>query len=260
MAITSGSIPLRRSAAGRCRATSSDGARPTCTCPSSGLLRRCWRWACWRSFSARAAGRTDLLLFGGTASRLLSARHIPLFALAAAPIVCRYLEASLAGTRLRGLVKPSPAAKTARALALLNVLLLIVALGAGLFWIAARIAENDEAIEDNFPVAAVDYLVSAGLEGARGYNSYEWGGYLIWRGSRSISTDAPTSMAMRSCTLSPGIRRAQRLAGAARRFRGAVRSDAGRQPAGDRAGEKAASGSVRIKTASPWSTSGWSDR
>lgn len=133
--------------------------------------------------SPRRPGLTDLLLFGGTAGAgLLSARHIPLFALAAAPIVCRYLEASLAGTRLRGLVKPSPAAKTARALALLNVLLLIVALGAGLFWIAARIAENDEAIEDNFPVAAVDYLVSAGLEGARGYNSYEWGGYLIWRG------------------------------------------------------------------------------
>lgn len=133
--------------------------------------------------SPRRPGLTDLLLFGGTAGAgLLSARHIPLFALVAAPVVCRYLAASLAGTKLRRLVNPPPAPPTPRALALLNVLLLLLGLGAGLFWIAARVAENDEAIRDNFPVAAVDYLVSAGLEDARGYNSYEWGGYLIWRG------------------------------------------------------------------------------
>ncbi len=133
--------------------------------------------------SPRRPGLTDLLLFGGTAGAgLLSARHIPLFALVAAPVVCRYLEAILVGTRLRGLVKPPPAGQTARALSQLNVLLLLLVAGAGLFWIVAQVAENDEAIRESFPVAAVNYLESAGLDDARGYNSYEWGGYLIWRG------------------------------------------------------------------------------
>jgi hypothetical protein len=134
-------------------------------------------------FSPRRLGLTDLLLFGGTAGAgLLSARHIPLFALVAAPIACRYLAEALAHTKLRALVTPAPARPTPRGVAILNGLLLALALGAGLFWVADRLAGNEEAVRRNFPVAAVDYVDAAGLADTRGYHSYEWGGYLIWRG------------------------------------------------------------------------------
>jgi hypothetical protein len=33
-----------------------------------------------------------------------------------------------------------------------------------------------------YPISAVDYLEQSGLAEKRGYNSYNWGGYLIWRG------------------------------------------------------------------------------
>lgn len=133
--------------------------------------------------SPQRPGLTDLLLFGGTAGAgLLSARHIPLFALVAAPIVCRHLAAILAGTPLRGLVAPVPVSAPPRGPALLNALILVLAVAAGLFWTVERVAGNEEAIRASFPVAAADYLEAAGLDSARGYNSYEWGGYLIWRG------------------------------------------------------------------------------
>lgn len=133
--------------------------------------------------SPQRPGLTDLLLFGGTAGAgLLSARHIPLFALVAAPLVCRHLTAALASTPLRALVDPAPAPATPRGLAILNALLLALAIGAGLFWTADRLAGNEAAIRERFPVAAADYLEAAGLDDARGYNAYDWGGYLIWRG------------------------------------------------------------------------------
>jgi hypothetical protein len=33
-----------------------------------------------------------------------------------------------------------------------------------------------------FPVEAVDFIERQGWDGQRVYNSYDWGGYLIWRG------------------------------------------------------------------------------
>ncbi|MCB0993858.1 MAG: hypothetical protein KDB21_02120, partial [Acidimicrobiales bacterium] len=35
---------------------------------------------------------------------------------------------------------------------------------------------------EEYPVAAVDYLVETGLADQNGFNAYQWGGYLIWRG------------------------------------------------------------------------------
>ena len=37
-------------------------------------------------------------------------------------------------------------------------------------------------IARRYPVTAVDYLEESGLADEHGYNSYNWGGYLIWRG------------------------------------------------------------------------------
>jgi hypothetical protein len=49
-------------------------------------------------------------------------------------------------------------------------------------WIAGKIQTNEQAIAARFPVAAVDHLEQIGLDQRHGYNSYNWGGYMIWRG------------------------------------------------------------------------------
>jgi hypothetical protein len=126
---------------------------------------------------------TDLLLFGGTAAAgLLSARNIPIFALPAVGIICRYVVPAVEKTRLARLASPPARAVPRRGVQLLNVLPLGVAILAGLLWVADVLGGNEETIGGTYPVAAVDYLEAAGLDGRRGYNEYAWGGYLIWRG------------------------------------------------------------------------------
>ena len=124
---------------------------------------------------------TDLLLFLGTgAAGLLSARHIPLFAIVAAPILARSWLTVLPGSRLAG--GESTQQSTKPIFAVLNWLLLLVAVGTAVIWFLTKISGNEAAIAARYPVAAVDYLAASGLDEARGYNSYNWGGYLIWRG------------------------------------------------------------------------------
>lgn len=133
--------------------------------------------------SRRRPTATDILLFCGTAAAgLLSSRHIPIFAIVAAPIVSRYLLIALDGTRLypwmSGQVK---GVESGRSTMINWILLLVMVLGAAV-WIAGKIQANEQAIAGRFPVAAVDYLEEQGLDQGYGYNSYNWGGYLIWRG------------------------------------------------------------------------------
>jgi hypothetical protein len=134
-------------------------------------------------YSRRAVTWTDLLLFGGPAAGgLLSARHIPLFAVAAAPIIARHLLSALSQTRLYPLASgtSSPTAPT-RFLQMLNGFVLLLMLLVGAVWLQTRLASNEAALERTFPVAAVDFIEDAGLADGRIYNTYEWGGYLIWR-------------------------------------------------------------------------------
>jgi hypothetical protein len=135
-------------------------------------------------YSQRPVTATDLLLFFGTgAAGLLSARHIPLFAIVAAPIVARHTLSALAGTKLypvlSGEVQEPP---PSRAMQLLNGLVLLVAVLAVLGWAANQIGGNETAVARQYPVAAVDFLEANALADKPGYNSYNWGGYLIWRG------------------------------------------------------------------------------
>ena len=128
---------------------------------------------------------TELLLFLGTgAAGLLSARHIPLFAIVAAPILARsWLSVDLDPKGLTNRTGNNADSKPLGSLlVVLNWLLLVVAVGTAVIWSITKIGGNDAAIEARFPVAAVDYLEASGLAEARGYNSYNWGGYLIWRG------------------------------------------------------------------------------
>ena len=134
-------------------------------------------------YSRRAVTWTDLLLFGGPAAGgLLSARHIPLFAVAAAPIIARHLLSSLSQTRLYPLASgTSNQAAPTRFLQILNGGVLLLMLLVGAVWLQTRLAGNAAALEKTFPVAAVDFMEEAGLADGRLYNTYEWGGYLIWR-------------------------------------------------------------------------------
>jgi hypothetical protein len=136
---------------------------------------------------AMIAGRrppswTNGLLFGGTAAAgLLSARHIPLFAIAASPVICRHLLLALQRTRFYPLLSGQDKEQSAGRLAIVNWLLLLVALLFAAGWALGKVAGNESAIAAQYPVAAVNYLAESGLDEQRGYNSYNWGGYLIWR-------------------------------------------------------------------------------
>jgi len=127
---------------------------------------------------------TDLLLFLGTgAAGLVSARNIPLFAVIATPIIARHMLSALAGTKLYPLLsgemsEPAPSPTMSG----LNWLLLLVAAVGVLGWTVTKIDNQAAAVAERYPVQAVDFLEATGLADARGYNSYNWGGYLIWRG------------------------------------------------------------------------------
>lgn len=127
---------------------------------------------------------TDALLFMTTAAAaLLSVRHIPLFAVVASPIIARYLVNTLEGTRLRKLVgEEPPLVETSINLKIVNWSILALVALVAIGWIANIAAGNDDAIAERYPVEAVDYLEQSGLAQSNGYNSYGWGGYLIWRG------------------------------------------------------------------------------
>ena len=127
---------------------------------------------------------TELLLFLGTgAAGLLSARHIPLFAIVATPIIVRHWLGVAGGTSVEPILRGTEPETSPKPLFIgLNWLLLILALGTAVFWAGSKISTNDAAIEARYPVAAVDYIESSDLAEGRGYNSYNWGGYLIWRG------------------------------------------------------------------------------
>lgn len=48
-------------------------------------------------------------------------------------------------------------------------------------FVSAAVNNNDRAVAEIFPVDAVNVILDSDLADARGFNSYGWGGYLIWR-------------------------------------------------------------------------------
>lgn len=125
----------------------------------------------------------DLLLFlGAGAAGLVSRRHIALFAIAATPVIARALTEAVRDSPAYAILCQPRAEDIGPAKAWLNRSILVAGIAAMLSWKASVLARNDAAIAEKFPVSAVDYLQRAGMSGARGFNSYGWGGYLIWRG------------------------------------------------------------------------------
>ncbi|MCY3781001.1 MAG: hypothetical protein OXG78_11875 [Chloroflexi bacterium] len=128
--------------------------------------------------SRRKIDFADLLLVGGTMfMALYSARHLPLFVIAAAPVLTAQLND---GFERNGWRIPRRAEETGLRLALNILLVFIVAIGT-----AARVAYVSrpdtvaQSLALNYPVGAVEFLRTAEMEGNL-FNSYNWGGYLIF--------------------------------------------------------------------------------
>ena len=119
-----------------------------------------------------------LLLVGSAYAALRSGRNIPIFAVIAAPILAEHLWQIIAS---RGWAPaPAGAARMPRRLALLNWALLLVVVAAGSVRVAMVVANQDAAQRATFPAAAVDFLQAQKVTGTI-YDSYGWGGYVIWR-------------------------------------------------------------------------------
>ncbi len=121
---------------------------------------------------------TDLVLVSGSAAMaLMAGRNIALFAVVATPVLSRQADAWLAerGWRLR------PRRTVSRGMLLVNwALLVLVSMGA-LAKVGTTLSERTirQAQEEFFPAQLADYLQQT-LPAGRLFNSYNWGGYLIF--------------------------------------------------------------------------------
>ena len=118
------------------------------------------------------------LLLATAAGALRSIRHIPVFALVAAPVFADHLSDLVS-------IRSSPesrahAASTTTGQVLLYLMLLVMPLGFAVIQLWYFVSHQERYIAKRNPVAAVDYIRSQHLPGPV-YNKYGWGGYLIYR-------------------------------------------------------------------------------
>lgn len=114
----------------------------------------------------------SVMLFAG----LRSVRHIPIFAIVAAPILGRLVQ-SLLEQRNIHLSDRTPAAngKVTVNAAIFAGFVIFVAL-----WVRSVIQREPRAEAENFPAQAISFLAQHQLPGPL-FNHYNWGGYLIWK-------------------------------------------------------------------------------
>jgi hypothetical protein len=122
--------------------------------------------------------RELLLLTVLTYAALRSVRHIPLYVLVAAPVLCATMEAWLA--EKRGIVRRAEPPIFSRAKMAFNATLLSFLV----IYVVARlgyVVGNQSRVEaKEFPAAAAGFIRSHALPGPM-LNHYNWGGYFIWK-------------------------------------------------------------------------------
>lgn len=132
------------------------------------------------AFSTRKPLATELIIvFGFGYLGFIAARNIPIFAVAAAPVLNHYAESAIrpllrAKHNYRQL--PEKAARW------INLVILIIA-GLGGFILRAPFLseyEMEKKMHSQFPIDAVDIIQDTHPQGPL-FNSYNWGGYIIWR-------------------------------------------------------------------------------
>lgn len=132
------------------------------------------------AYSKREVRPNELFLVLGFAYlAMMAGRNIALFALVGAPSLARHAEGALA-PHLRLRLRPDSAYhRRQRVLNLLLFAVLVIAAGVKIS-LPLSPETNEEAVRGQAPVDAVDELER--LEpGAPVFNSYNWGGYFIWR-------------------------------------------------------------------------------
>lgn len=132
-------------------------------------------------FAIRRPSAYDLLLTVATlALSLESVRHIALFIAAVTPILIAHLsetwteESTRRGMRL-------PRADPSPLFAAVTVVALLVIAGATGVRVFNQLSQQQAQIAKQYPVAAADFLQRHPELGTRMFNSYGWGGYLVYR-------------------------------------------------------------------------------
>jgi hypothetical protein len=111
---------------------------------------------------------------------LQSSRHVPLFLAACTPVLIRvYGEAWSALARRRGWRLPSTPASPWLAAVTAGLLLGLAAFTA--VGVARHLGDQEALTRTDYPVAASDWLAAHPEVGTRMFNSYGWGGYLVYR-------------------------------------------------------------------------------
>ncbi|MGB2896890.1 MAG: hypothetical protein WBB65_12085 [Anaerolineales bacterium] len=131
------------------------------------------------SGSRRKVNPTELLLvLVFLALALLASRNIALFALVAAPLITRHLDAVLDDHQAELSAAPQLPESAAKWLNLTIFIMLVVASGVKISSSLSSETNQDE-IEAEFPVGAVEYLRD--IQANKNlFNTYNWGGYVIW--------------------------------------------------------------------------------
>lgn len=127
----------------------------------------------------RGADPTILLWALATlAMALTSQRHVAIFAVAAAPMIGVAASSLLSGVGLR----PRPERRPTPGMAVTNLVIALALVAGGLLFVVGRTGDAavDRAVAAAEPVGATDYLLANHLPG-RVFNSYEYGGWLIWK-------------------------------------------------------------------------------
>jgi hypothetical protein len=135
------------------------------------------------AFTRRERDLTEVLFFFGLGfASLLSARHIPLFSVIATPILTRYLTQIEVGRLRWDLTSLPRPRRPSRAMVVVNWALVGVLALAGALWVADVAFKNLDVEAQQYPLDALAYMDESGLAKRRMYNTYNWGGYLLWRG------------------------------------------------------------------------------
>jgi hypothetical protein len=113
-----------------------------------------------------------ILTMGFGFAALRSARHVPLFAMVVVPLLTEQLSS---------FIKFNPKAQAPnRLMRWANTIILAAIVFVMIFTVAQLPEKQDEAEAIKFPKGAVEWITKNKPEG-RLFNSYTWGGYLIWR-------------------------------------------------------------------------------
>ena len=127
--------------------------------------------------SRRRVSVTQLILLVGTAAAsLYSMRHVPFFSLVGAPILAQQTEGLRSEPSAARRARPWP--PVLRAVLAGSLAVLVVAVGARVYVVHQRMPAVEQAL---YPAAALAYMQEHDLSG-RVFNTYHWGGYLIWHG------------------------------------------------------------------------------